>query len=113
MVAVHLYADHLAAATRQQLQRDAARTREKVEGGGTFEVYILHQHVEDVLLGKVRRRTCLERAWDIEMTTLIFSCDYSHNFPLSMFNVQCSMFNVQCSMFNVQRSTFIVPSRIR
>ena len=79
MVAVQLYADHLTTATAEQFQRYAARTREEVEGSGIFKVDVLHQHVEDVLLGEVRRGTGLERTGYVEVAPLIFSSNNSHN----------------------------------
>ena len=78
VVAIHFYADHLATATRQEFQRDASRTREKIESLSTFKVDVLHQHIEDVLLGKVRCRTGLESTWYVEVSTLIFPCNDSH-----------------------------------
>ena len=78
MVTIQFYTHHLSAATRQQFQRDAACAREKVKGRGTIEIDVTRQHVEDILLCKVRRRACLECARNIKMPTLIFPCDNSH-----------------------------------
>ena len=78
MVTVQLYAHHLLTTSRQQFQRDAARSREEVQGCSALEVDIARQYVEDVLLGKVRGGSCLERTWDIEMPSFIYACDDSH-----------------------------------
>ena len=76
MVAVLLYADHLGTASRQELKRDAARAGEEVEGRGTIEVDVAHEHIEDVLLGKVGGRPRLERARNVKVAALVFSCYY-------------------------------------
>lgn len=78
MVAVHLHAYHLLAATRDEFQRYASRSGEEVEGCSLLEIDILQQHVEDVLLGEVGSRTGLEGAGNLEMATFIFSCYDTH-----------------------------------
>ena len=98
MIPVHLYADHLTAASRQQFQRDAACAREEVEGRSVFEVHILHQHVEDVLLGKVGSGPRLKRTRNVEVPSLVFSC-YNPHLPLSSsisFYLPLSPLNIQC-----------------
>ena len=79
MVAVKLYADHLGTSSRQQLERDAARTGKEVESCGTLKVDVAHQYIEDVLLGEVRRGPRLERAGNIEVPPLVFSSNNSHS----------------------------------
>ena len=74
MVAIHLYADDMGAATRYQFEGDAARTREEVEGCGILKVQITRQYVEDVFLGKVGRGSCLETPWNLKVPSLIFPC---------------------------------------
>ena len=86
VVAVFLHAHHLAASPREQLQGDAARTGKEVEGGGSVKVQVAVEHVEDVLLGKVGRRTGLERAGNVKMAPLEFSRDNSHNYELCTMN---------------------------
>ena len=83
MVAVLLYADHLGTASRQELKRDAARAGEEVKGCSTIKVDVAHQHIEDILLGKVCRWPRLESAGDVEMTTFVFTSDDSHFTDLS------------------------------
>ena len=78
MVAVGLDADHLRAASRQHLERYAARAGKEVERHGAVEVYISIEHIEDILLGKVCSGSRLERTWYIEVASLIYSCDNSH-----------------------------------
>ena len=78
VVAVEFDADDVTAASREQFKGNAARAGEEVEGLGTVEVDVLNEHVEDVLLGKIRRRPRLERARNIEVAALVFSCNDSH-----------------------------------
>ena len=78
MVAVQLHTDDLTATARHELERDAARAAKEVERRGSVEIDIAAQHIEDVLLGKIGRRTRLERARYLEMPSLILSCDNSH-----------------------------------
>ena len=80
MVAVEFDADDAGASPREQFEGDAARACEEVEGFGTVEVDVLHQHVEDVLLGKIGGRPRLERTRNIKMPPLVFSSYYSHIF---------------------------------
>ena len=82
MVAVKFDADDLLTATGEKFERDAARAGEEVERRSTIEIDILDEHVEDVLLGKVGSRPCLEGAGNVEMTTFVLSCDDSHR-PLT------------------------------
>ena len=79
VVSIHLHTNHLLTAARQQLERDAACAREKVERDGFVQIYILCQHIEDVLLGKVGGRPRLERARDVEMPSFVFACDNAHS----------------------------------
>ena len=78
VVAIEFNADDVTAASREQFKGNAARAGEEVEGLGTVEVDVLNEHVEDVLLGKIRRRPRLERARNIEVAALVFSCNDSH-----------------------------------
>lgn len=79
MVAIQFDAYHRLCSTRQQLERYATRSGKEVESLAAIEVNISIHHVEDVLLGKVRCRTRLERTRHIEVPSLVFSCNYSHN----------------------------------
>ena len=79
MVAVGLYADHSAASTGYQFERNAARTGKKVEGRGIFKINISLQHIKDVLLCEICSWSRLERMWYVEVATLILSCYDSHN----------------------------------
>ena len=87
MVAVQLHTDDLIATARHELERDAARAAKEVERRGSIEIDIAAQHIEDVLLGKIGRRTRLERARYLEMPSLILSCDNSHY--VSLFKKEC------------------------
>lgn len=71
MIAIHLDADHLRTASGNQFQSNATRAREKVKGGGIFEVDVTIQHIEDILLGEISGWSCLEGLWDVEMPPLI------------------------------------------
>ena len=76
---VLLHRHHMATATTQQFERDAACARKEVEcRGSLIKVEIAVQHIEEIFLGKVRGGTSLEGAWDVEPASLVFSCDYSH-----------------------------------
>ena len=77
---VFLHRDHPSATAAQQFERDAPGTRKEVERHGLlFKVEIATQYIEKVLLGKVGGRPCLEGAWHIEVTTLVFPSDYAHS----------------------------------
>ena len=78
VVAIEFNADDVAAASREQFKGNAARAGEEVEGLGTVEVDVLNEHVEDVLLGKIRRRPRLERTRNVEVTALVFPSNDSH-----------------------------------
>ncbi len=78
MISVGLHADDMAAATAHEFQGDASRSGEEVEGLGTVEVDIAAHDIEDILFGKIGRRTGLKRPRNFEMPAFIFSCDYSH-----------------------------------
>ena len=79
MVAVGFYADHLTTSSGEQFERDAARTGKKVERRQSLEIEIAIQHIEDVFFGKIGGRTRFERAWNIKMPSLVFSCNNPHN----------------------------------
>ena len=78
MVPVQLDADDVGTSSRHQFERDAAGAGEKVERRCTFEVEIACQYVEDIFLGKVRRRPCLECLRNVEVPALIDTSDDSH-----------------------------------
>ena len=79
VVAVLLDADHLAAAAGEEFERDAARAGEEVEGGGSVEVDVAGEHVEDVLLGKVGGWPRLERARNLKVASLVFPSYNPHS----------------------------------
>ena len=78
VLTVKLYTDDRFTSARKQFQRDAARAGKEVQGSSTVEVDILRQHIEDILLGKVRGRPCLEGTWNVEVAALVSSCDDAH-----------------------------------
>ena len=74
-----LHGDDAPAATRHELEADASGAGKEVEHIGTLlQVDEVVEHVEEVLLGKVRRGACLEVAGHLEGAALVFSTDYSH-----------------------------------
>ena len=77
MVAVGLHAYHALASSRHQFERYAARTREEVERYGVFKVDVSVKHIEYVFLGKVRCRSCLERARYVKVAVIILISVYS------------------------------------
>ena len=82
MVAVGLYTDDILASSRQQLKRDTACTGEQIQCCDAVEIDVPVQDVEDILLGKVCGRTCLERAWNIEVPSFVFACNDAHGYRL-------------------------------
>lgn len=78
---IELHADDASATSADELQRNAARAGEEVEGRRCFaEVDVALQDVEEVLLGEVCRGTCRERARHVEVPAFVFACDDSHVF---------------------------------
>ena len=78
---IELHADDASATSADELQRNAARAGEEVEGCRCFaEVDVALQDVEEVLLGEVRRGTCRERARHVEVPAFVFTGDDSHSF---------------------------------
>jgi len=78
MVTVEFDADDTATTTGQQFEGDAASAGEEIQSLGSLKVDVLGEHIEDVLLGKVRCRSRLETPWDIEVSSLIFSSNDAH-----------------------------------
>ena len=78
VVAVGFDADHLLAASRQQLERYAARAGKEVEGTCAFKVDVCVEDIEDVLLRKVGGGTCLEGVGNVEAATFVDACDDAH-----------------------------------
>lgn len=77
---IELHADDASAASADELQRNAARAGEEVEGRRCFaEVDVALQDIEEVLLGEVCRGTCRERARHVEVPAFVFAGDDSHN----------------------------------
>ena len=79
MLAVALNAHHLRTSARKEFERNASRSGKKVEGMGFIEIDICPKHIEEILLGKVRSRTCLKGSGHFKAFPLIFSCDDPHN----------------------------------
>lgn len=96
VVAIHLNADDMGAATRYEFEGDAARTREEVESCGTFEIQITRQYVEDVFLGKISRGSGLETPWNLKVTSLIFSRNNPHLLILNSQFFISSSFDDEC-----------------
>ena len=66
------------AATTEELKGDAASTGKKIEDTAIFEVNISTKDVENVLFGKVGRRTCLETMGHIKALAFVFSSYNAH-----------------------------------
>lgn len=91
MKAILLDRHDLATTTREQLESDASGARKEVEGRRfVIEVEIPVEDIKEVLFGKIRRRSCLERARDVEMTSLVFTCYYAQ----SMFGIKVDSLTV-------------------
>ena len=84
VVAIHLNADDMGAATRYQFEGDAARTREEVEGSDVLKVHIARQNIENILLGKVGSGPGLERARHIKPSSLVFTRNNPHVLILTL-----------------------------
>ena len=84
MVTVFLYAHHLLATPRKQLQRDTSCSCKEIQGHSAFKVDIAVQYVEDILFGKIRGGSCLEGMGDIESSSFIDAGDDAHNDCLSV-----------------------------
>ena len=78
VVAVHLHANYWLATARQQLERYAAGSGEEVESACALHIYVAIDDVKYIFFGKVGCRTCLERAWNVEVASLVYTCYYSH-----------------------------------
>lgn len=73
-----LHARHAGAATRQKLEADGSRSREKVEGGQAFEIHNIVEHVEQVLARHVGSGACGDVPGHVEASSAIFSANDSH-----------------------------------
>ena len=71
MLAVLFHRSDVRATAREEFQRDASRASEEVKGFEVFKVHVGAEHVEEVFLGKVRGRACLERAGNFKVFPLI------------------------------------------
>ena len=79
MQRILLYAYDTGTSTGKQFKSDAASSCKQVKGNGfLFPINIGIKNVEEILLGKVGSGTCLECTGDIEMTSLVFTCYYTH-----------------------------------
>lgn len=79
MAAVALHGDHLAAAAREEFERNAARAAEKVEGTRLLKVNVGAEHVEEVFLGEVGGRPGLEGAGHLEVAAFVNAGDDAHD----------------------------------
>lgn len=78
MIAVGFHANDLPASSRYKFEADAACSRKEIEGTGSFEIEVTHHDIKDVFFGKIGGGTCLEGAWNVEMTAFILAGDDSH-----------------------------------
>jgi len=82
---VKLHAYDASATSTDEFKRDAARAGKEVEGGRCLaEVDVALQDIEEILLGKVRRGTCREGTWYLEMSAFVFAGDDSHSMGLGV-----------------------------
>ena len=63
---------------RGELVADRTRPGKEVQHVALLEIDQVAQHVEEVLLGEVRRRTGPQVAGRIDRPALVFAADYSH-----------------------------------
>ena len=79
MQRILLYAYDTGTSTGKQFKSDAASSCEQVKGNWfLFPINVGIQYVEEILLGKIGSGTCLECTGNIEMTSLVFTCYYTH-----------------------------------
>ena len=79
MQRILLNAYNTGTSTGKQFESDAAGSCKQVKGNGfLFPINIGIKNVEEILLGKVGSGTCLECTGNIEMTSLVFTCYYTH-----------------------------------
>ena len=79
VVAVGLNTHHTGTTSRHEFERYTACARKEVEGCNVVKVDIAIEHVKEILLGEICCRAGLKRAWDVEVATLVLSCNYSHS----------------------------------
>jgi len=82
---VDLHGRDAAGSPRGELVADRAGPGEEVQYVALLEIHEVSQHVEEVLLGEVRRRTRSEVAGRIDRPALVFAADYSHTTFLNRF----------------------------
>lgn len=80
MLSIQFYGSDMTTTSREQLQRNASGAGKEVECSRSiaFEIYVGTKYIEQVLFGKIRSGTCLERAWNVEMSASVFACYYAH-----------------------------------
>ena len=79
MQRILLYAYDTGTSTGKQFKSDATGSCKQVKGNRfIFPINIGIKNVEEILLGKVGSGTCLECTGNIEMTSLVFTCYYTH-----------------------------------
>ena len=84
---VFLYGDNLIASSGHQFNADASCPCEQVEcRNSILEVDVVAEDIEQVFLGKVGGRTCLECVGDVETSPFVYSAYYSHEIKDSMSN---------------------------
>ena len=76
---VALHRDDTSATARHKFETDTACTCKEVEHIATlFEIGKVGKHIEEIFLGKIRRRTRLKGTGHLKGATFVFSTDYSH-----------------------------------
>ena len=70
---------HAPAFARKQFERNASRTRKQVERIHPLKIDMVGDHIEDIFLRKVRRRTGAEGRRDIKTSPSVYSTYNSHN----------------------------------
>ncbi len=75
---IDLHGRHAARTARGEFVADRPRAGEEVQHVDLLEVEEVVQHIEQVLLGEVRRGTCPEVARRHDGAAAVFAADYSH-----------------------------------
>jgi len=80
MACIKLHTNDATATATDEFKRDAARSGEEVESRRCLgEIEIALQDIKEILLGKVRRRTCRETTRHLKVPAFVFAGDDSHD----------------------------------
>ena len=79
MCAIGFYSGDGSATARKEFKSDAARAGKEIQGTGLVQRDKVFEHVEEILLGKIRRRSGIEGGGHLEAQAAISSSYDSHS----------------------------------